>query len=296
MCGGGGGGGDGGAAEREAQRQANVKKGYNEIQRIFDGFSRGVDPASDIQDDGTYYLSDGREATLGYQQVVNPEYQTYLDTPAHQRQQVYGGGYGQPSNVPSQYTNQRTLFSGGKAIGAYGSQNLFQNKEDVRGFDDDFYNSRQQEYIDYATPQLDQQYEDAVKALTFSLSRNGRLDSSTAADQRAGLLEDYNTQKTAIADKGLEYANNARSSVAGARSDLVALNSNLANPATIANEAQNRLSSLQQTPTFDTLAPLFVNVGEGLGTQADLERRSTAQYDTGLFNSSTSSGSGRIIK
>ncbi len=197
MCGGGGGGGDGGAAAREAQRQADITAGYNQIQQIFGGFN------------------------------------------------------------------------------------------------DDFYNNRSQSYVDYATPQLDQQYSDAQKALEFALARNGRLDSSVAGEQRAKLLEDFNKQKTAVADRGLQYANTARSNVEGSRADLVSLNSNLANPNQIAAEAQSRLAGLQAAPAYDPLAPLFTNVGEALGTQADLERRSTARYNSGLFTpSAVSSGAG----
>lgn len=167
------------------------------------------------------------------------------------------------------------------------------------GFNDDFYNQRSTAYQEFAQPQLDQQYEEAVKQLTFALSRNGRLDSSAAGEQKAKLQKDYDQQKTSLSDKGLQFSNDARSSVERARGDLVSLNSNLANPATIANEAQGRLAGLQAMPSFEPLAPLFVNVGEGLATQADLERRSSAKYNTGLFTPpATSSGasSGKYIK
>lgn len=158
-------------------------------------------------------------------------------------------------------------------------------------FDDDFYNQRSNSYLEYANPQLEQQFADAQKALEFALSRNGRLDSSVAAEQRAKLLEDFNKQKTAIADRGMQYANQARSSVEGSRADLISLNSNLANPQQIAQEANNRLAGLQAAPAYDPLAPLFTNAGEALGTQAELERRGTARYNSGLFTPSAVSSS-----
>lgn len=167
------------------------------------------------------------------------------------------------------------------------------------GFDDDFYNQRGQAYVDYAAPQLEDQYADAVEQLTFSLARNNRLDSSTAADKRADLLEDYNLQKLALQDRGQDYSNRARSNVESSRSDLVSLNSNLANPNQIAAEAQSRLAALQAADSFEPLAPLFVNIGEGLGTQADVERRGQARYNTGLFTPSAVSGkqgSGKVLK
>lgn len=203
MCGGGGSKGDGGAAAREAQRQSNIKAGYDQIQSVFGGFN------------------------------------------------------------------------------------------------DDFYGQRSQAYTDYAMPQLDDQYAKAVEQLTFALARNGRLDSSTAATQRADLQKDYDLQRTSIQDKGLQYGNDARSSVERSRADLVAMNTNLANPNQIASEAQGRLAGLQAMPSFSPLAPLFVNAGEALGTQADLERRSSARYNSGLFTPAATSGgegSGKVIK
>lgn len=187
MCIGGGGGGDGGAAQREADRQAKIDQGYQQIQQIFGGFN------------------------------------------------------------------------------------------------DDFYNQRGTDYTNYATPQLDDQYAQAVKRLQFALARNGRLNSSTAGDQQALLLKDYNQQKTNIADRGIQYANQARDSVEGSRSNLVALNSNLADPNQISVEAQNRLAGLQASPAFDPLGPLFANVGDSLASQADLERRGQSRYNTGIF-------------
>lgn len=166
------------------------------------------------------------------------------------------------------------------------------------GFNDDFYNQRSAAYTDYANPQLDEQYSKALENLTYSLSRNGRLDSSVAGERKAKLQKDYDLRKTEITDRGMQYGNDARSAVERSRADLVSLNSNLANPATIANEAQNRLSGLQAMPTFEPLAPLFVNVAENLGTQADLERRSQARYNTGLFTPpavSSGQGSGKVI-
>ena len=170
------------------------------------------------------------------------------------------------------------------------TQGLDQINTIFGGFDDDFYDQRGQAYVDYATPQLEDQYSKAVEQLTFALARNGRLDSSVAGEQRADLLQDYNLQKTSLQDKGLDFANRARSNVEGSRADLVSLNSNLANPNQIAAEANNRLAGLQAADSFEPLAPLFVNAGEALATQADVERRGTARYNSGLFTPSAVGG------
>lgn len=199
-----------------------------------------------------------------------------------------GGGGGDGGAADRERARQNNITAGYNQI-----QSIF------GGFNDDFYNQRNTAFMDYAAPQLEDQYADAVKNLTYALSRNGRLDSSTAGDQKAQLQKKYDQQKLALSDKGRQYANDARNSVERSRSDLVALNSNLADPASIAVEAQNRLAGLQAMPSFEPLSPLFINIGEGLGTQADLERRSQARYNTGLFTPSPvggGDGSGRYIK
>lgn len=286
MCtGGGGGGGDGGAAAAEAARQQKITDGYNQIQKIFGGYSTGTGDVTDYQAGGNYYTADGTPVTYGSQQraIAAPN----TDHPTK--------GYVTP---PTQYQTVNGYTGADGKFVDMGDNKLFSGVSQVKGFDDDFYNSRATAYDNYALPQVDEQYAEAQKQLEYALARNGRLDSSTAVEQRAKLLDKYNQQKTATTDKGLQYANQARSSVEGSRSDLVALNSNLANPTQVAAEAQSRLAGLQAMPAFDPLGPLFTNAGESLGTQADLERRSSARYNTGLFTPaavSTGSGSGRII-
>ena len=46
-------------------------------------------------------------------------------------------------------------------------------------FNDNYYNGIKQGYLEYANPQLSDQYNTARKALTFSLDCSGMLDSST---------------------------------------------------------------------------------------------------------------------
>lgn len=162
------------------------------------------------------------------------------------------------------------------------------------GFDDDFYNARGKSYVDYAKPQVDDQYSEAVKALTYALARNNRLDSSTAGDQKAKLQKQYDKAMTDTTSKGMDVTNSTRDAVDSARTNLVQINSNLADPNVISAQAQSAAEGLSAAKSFDPLAPLFTNVGEALATQADLERRQNSRYNTGLFTPpAASSGSVR---
>jgi len=243
MCGGGG-GGDGGAGKREAQRQAKISQGYEEIKRIFDGYTKGINSVTAPVVGQQYYLADG--------------------TP-----------------ITADNTNM--------------GQEFFSGVESSPGFDNNFYNSRETAYKNFALPQMEDQYTKAQQQLMYALARTGRLQSSTRGTKFADLQKEYDINKTNIADKARQYAGDARSNVERARSDLVALNNSVADPNAIAAQAAMSSQSLSTMPAFDPMAPLFQNVTEGIATQADLERRNAARYNTGLFTPSLNKGSGRNV-
>tara|TARA_R100001443_G_scaffold33680_3_gene47569 strand:+ start:10502 stop:11113 length:612 start_codon:yes stop_codon:yes gene_type:complete len=157
-------------------------------------------------------------------------------------------------------------------------------------FDDAFYDKRRQSYLDYANPQLDDQYKKAVSELTLALARNSLSNSSVAARKNAELQKQQGIQARAVADKAREYETGTRSAVNMAKSDLQTQNMSLADPTLIAQNAANRAIALTDLPAYSPLGALFANATAGLATQMDLERRDKNRYDlSGLFGSSDSS-------
>ena len=59
------------------------------------------------------------------------------------------------------------------------------------GYDDDFYKGITQNYLDYARPQVEDQFKDAARQLRINLARNAMLDSSVNVDRKAKLQEDF---------------------------------------------------------------------------------------------------------
>jgi len=155
--------------------------------------------------------------------------------------------------------------------------------DQFKGFDDAFYDNRRNAYLDFAKPQVTDQYEDAFKQLTLALADSNLLNSSAAARRRADLLKKKGEYERQIGSKANEYANTARSQVESAKSDLRSQNMNIANPTLVAANAAQRARSLNEVPVFDPLINLFAGAAEGLSTQADLERRGKNRYDSGLF-------------
>ena len=102
--------------------------------------------------------------------------------------------------------------------------------DQFKGFDDAFYDNRRNAYLDFAKPQVTDQYEDAFKQLTLALADSNLLNSSAAARRRGDLLKKKGEYERQIGSKANEYANTARSQVESAKSDLRSQNMNIANP------------------------------------------------------------------
>jgi hypothetical protein len=157
-------------------------------------------------------------------------------------------------------------------------------------FGDKFFNKQGKAYRDYAMPQLETQRADAAKELTFSLARSGLLDSSSRSNLEAELQRTYDLQRQDIADKAQATANQARTSVEDARTNLITTLTATGDAKGAAQGAINRAQTLAQPQAYSPLASLFANFTAGLGTQAAAERSFNAggarpTYVTGLFSS-----------
>lgn len=144
-------------------------------------------------------------------------------------------------------------------------------------FTDDFYKGQQTAYSNYATPQLEQQHNDAAKQLTFALARTGNLDSSAAGAQGAELQQTYDQGKQQIADQGLAYGNQARNSVEDARANLISALNVSGDNTQAANAATSRATALSAAPAYSPIGQLFSTLTSGAATQAAAERA------TGLY-------------
>jgi hypothetical protein len=158
-------------------------------------------------------------------------------------------------------------------------------------FGEPFFEGRKQAYINYASPQVDDQHAAAQKELTFALTRAGLLDSSVRAEKLGDLQKRYDLTKQEVADRALEYGTDSRNAVEDARGNLVAtLNATSDNQAA-AQDAITRANALSKPPAFSPLTNLFADFTAGLGTQAALEKanyysggQTPVRYKTGLFS------------
>lgn len=258
------GGGKGGSSDiadqqraDEAERQKTIRGGTTRINQIFNGSPQGVNPAATYDPKQTYYNAQG--------EVYRPS------TPATASA---AGPFGATPGVDAGMGDPNALLKSG---------GLFTGTQTKGGFDEPFYEGRKQAYLDYANPQVDTQYQDAVKNLTFALGRNGLLDSSVRADKSGKLQQSYDTQRQGVADKALDYETQARNQVEQARQNLISTLNVTGDASGAANSAITQAKTLQAAPAFDPIGSLFEDATSGIATQAQLEARNQSQYNTGLF-------------
>jgi len=159
-------------------------------------------------------------------------------------------------------------------------------------FNDDFYNKRAQNYLDYSLPQLDREYQDEQRSLIAQLARSGNLNSSLRGDLTGRLQGQYNTRKMGLQDTANKYAADARSQVEDARASLLQSNAQLADPGSIRTMAQARASGVAVDPRYESLgdmiSSLSVDMPRGTGGAQ------TASGGVQLYSPSAR-GSGRLV-
>lgn len=128
------------------------------------------------------------------------------------------------------------------------------------GFDDNYFNGISQKYMDYAQPQLDDQYAQSKKNITYALARNGTTNSSIAGDEFGQLSKQYATNQTGISGTASDYASKARADVQSNKTDVTnqLFSSNDADAANTA--ALSAAKSLAVPTSFSPLGQLFTNV------------------------------------
>jgi hypothetical protein len=220
------------ARQDEQARQQRIREGTKRIGEIFEGgspFGTGQLTGGGYDPSKKYYTSSGAEWTpkiapaapaaappgggtssgyVGGRDAVQPGGGGVYSASSNS-----GGGYQQTPRATAapaavNYGTPEEQFAAAMKAGLFSGVG-----KSTGAFSGDFFDKRRQAYVDYAMPQLQDQYKDAQRELTYSLARGGNLASSTNAVQTGDLSKLYGTNQQAIADKALGYSNEARTAV-----------------------------------------------------------------------------------
>lgn len=128
-----------------------------------------------------------------------------------------------------------------------------------KGFNTAFYNKRATDYRNYAMPEVDRQAGHEGKQLVYALARTGNLDSSAAIDKNAELIQEQNKQRIAVANQGVDSANNLRSQVENTRGNVVAELNATGDSSAASASALRAVQNLHQPAGFSPLGQLFAS-------------------------------------
>ena len=145
-------------------------------------------------------------------------------------------------------------------------------------FDDDYYSGIADKYKDYATPQLQEQYNESLRRLKANLARGGRLGSSVAAQEESRLGRSFSDELLNIASQGRQYANEHRGAISSAYNSLLSQNQGLADSAVASDSAQREASRLSVIPEFEP-------IGQALALASEFAvKRNAAETQRRLYN------------
>lgn len=151
---------------------------------------------------------------------------------------------------------------------------LKQIDQNFSGFDDQFYQQRENDYAAFAAPQLAREHDLTQNNLTYSLARRGLLHSGTAVSQNAALATETAQQERNMADAGRAQAAGLRTSIEGQRSNLYAQAQASADPGAAYAQSLRTAQNFQQPLSFQPIGNFFQN-----WTQNYLSNQTARQYD-----------------
>lgn len=257
------------AAQNERGRQRLINSGLQSIDTVFGG---GTLPqytqSSGSYNPNTQYYS----FSPGLTRNIFAKWNQPTPSPGMGKQiwnagrgGLIGGAVGGP--IGSVLGSTLGLFDSGDAppdfAAMYPSRNrggkLYTKGEDqtFTGFTPNFYKQREQDYYNYAMPQLADQYNTTKNDLAFGLANRGLSQSTAAQSKFSALNRQMEQNRQGIADQGISQANTLRTQVEQAKQNLISQLYQTADPAKGLSSAIDVASNFQAPTAFAPLTNMF---------------------------------------
>jgi hypothetical protein len=132
--------------------------------------------------------------------------------------------------------------------------------QNFEGFQPEFFDQRAKDYVNFALPQVADQYQTNRNAVAFGLANRG-LQGSSVENQANTRLERASGQaKQNVADTGIAQANELKRAVEEARQADIAQLYQTADPSRGFQSALSNASQLRIPSTFAPLGDMFSNI------------------------------------
>ncbi len=217
------------AVRAEKNRQRLITQGSNQINAIYDG---GTVP-------GWNMVQQGQAFDPNQQYYTSPNMSTYN---AWNKPGKQAGFYGQ--HFQGMMGRNRPLYTKG-------------TDQTYTGFTPDFFNNAAQSYVNYALPQLAQQYKQASDTTTYGLANRGLLNSSVANQQRSDLDLTMGRQKLNIYDTGQQQSQALQKQVQDSKQQALNNLYQVGNPTQAIQSAIGQASQIQSPSIIQPISNAF---------------------------------------
>ena len=158
-----------------------------------------------------------------------------------------------------------------------------------KGFDEDFYAKREEDYKGFYQPQLQDQFKKARENLTFALSRAGTLNSSVAGAKSGELTKDFDVNTALINSKAAADRAATQGRIAEEKSALVSQLNATAAAEQVGKQATARTQQLaSEAPDYNPMGDIFFGAAQGVGGL--VQAGQNAQYANTFNNGGTPRG------
>ncbi len=125
------------------------------------------------------------------------------------------------------------------------------------GFNENFFNTRRNDYINYALPQLTKQYQNTRNNLAYSLARNGLTNSGAAVKENQALTDTNAENVATIGNEAQNQANQTRQQVATQKANVTNQLISSGDPSLARESAQQATAGLNAPPSWAPIGNLF---------------------------------------
>lgn len=200
--------------------------------------------------------------------------QAQVDTGMEQLNRIFQGGMVGVNPLTSSavmdpsksyYDALGNNVTGDQAQNLFSQGQLFQGQQQQQGFTPDFYKNRENAYLNYANPQVYQQYGQQLGGLTKNLNNAGLQHSSVAQQGQSSLLQELNKQLQGQANTAIGQSQDLQRNVGNERATLTSQLQQSANPAQTSVGALQAASQFSAPPLLQPLGNLFQNWGSLYG-------------------------------
>lgn len=266
------------ARRKEEERKGRIAQGMTSIRQAFEG--------SPVM--GTRQVQKTR-------QVANPAY------PAAPAASYAGPGYGNSDSMTSlgEWAPEQTTASAAQQTSeyipeTYTEDETYDTGQRTAGFDDAFYDKYGQAVSDYYQPQVEKQYGDARKELTYRLARSGNLRSQAAAGETADLGTQYDLNTANVRNKADAAEGDLRNAVATNRAKVENALQASEDPTQASNQALAAVRDISlMQPEMSPLGAIF-NIAS-IGGANFLKGARNAQYANAFNEGVLPKNAARIV-